>query len=161
MLIDPTDGEPTASSLVPASELRKPGGIERFLEALEEGRRADAERDLRDEVDSAVWQESIAASSYEQARARVDINRLLHYGHPIPVGRGYTFAYVAENYPGWTWNELLDVLEDARVVVHGVPPRCHPGVGAVHFSHDGSWLVEWEDGRVTRSTDVRTDTEGA
>lgn len=150
MIIDPVDGGPTANGLVPASELFAPGGAERLAEALRAGARADNERELRDEADSARWQESIESTVFDQARARVDLNRLLHYGHPIPFGRGWMRKFVSENYPGWTWNELVAVLGAAGVIVPGIPPRSHPGVGAVHFSHDGSWLVEWEDGRVTR-----------
>ncbi|GAA3200632.1 hypothetical protein [Microbacterium terregens] len=152
MCTDPTDDGRTAGSFDPGSDPTQRAAYDWLIRAARASAGAAAERALWDEVDSSLWQDSIAASNYDQARARVDVNRLLHYGHPIPVSRGFTAAFVSENYPGWTWNELIGVLKDAGVVIGGVPPHCEPGVGAVHFDADGSWLVEWEDGRITRST---------
>ena len=85
------------------------------------------------------------------ARTRADINRLLHYGHPVPVSRGLTAEYVDTHFPGWAWNRLLEVLKAAGIVVKSKAGtlHCDPGVGAVHLDNFERWVVQWEDGRVT------------
>lgn len=86
-------------------------------------------------------------------QTRADVNALLHYGHFIPVRRGLTAKYVDGHFPGWTWNGLSAVLKAARVVARSSTGTlcCDPAVTAVHFDAAHSWLVEWEDGRVTQS----------
>ncbi|GAA1464750.1 hypothetical protein [Microbacterium thalassium] len=145
------DGEPSTSIFFTAEEAKAPGGAERIFAALEAGRRAEDERRLRDAVDAARWQDSIARSRCDLALARDDVNGFLHYIHPIPLRLGYADEYVAKHIQGWTWRELYELVGEAGVVEGGLPPRCYVAVGAVHVSHDGSWLVEWEDGRVTAS----------
>ena len=146
---------PIGGFLMRGEDALAPGGLVEFTRTL----RAVVENDrlvrLRDEVDSARWQDSVAASTYAVARTRADLNRLLHYGHSIPLRKGYTRAFIEEHYPGWTWIGLYNSLDAAGVTRcgAGLPPYCDPGVGAVHFDDETSWLVEWEDGRVTRSDD--------
>lgn len=88
---------------------------------------------------------------YAEHRSRDELNRLLHYGHIIPVSRGYTQAYVAEHFPGWSWNGLMAVWRAADIVVNrgGSPPKCKDNVVAIHFSGPSSFAVEWIDGTVT------------
>lgn len=96
--------------------------------------------------------EPMAAQEYREVRTKEQLNELLHYGHVIPFGHGYTQAYVAENYPGWTWNQLARVLSAAGVFVPrdgGRTPVCHDEAVRVHFDSDESWRVEWQDGTVT------------
>lgn len=70
---------------------------------------------------------------------------------PSPVSRGLTATYVSNHFPGWTWNGIIAVLSAAGVVSRGGGTlHCNPAVGAVHFDSVDSWLVEWEDGQVTR-----------
>lgn len=120
-------------------------------ESLRVVERGVAARRRQDQADALRWQESIAESEFDQARSRHELNQLLHYGHFIPITRGFTRAFVERNYPRWSWNELIEVLKAADIVrgPKGSPPHCLPALGAVHFNHDGSWLVEWEDGHVT------------
>lgn len=127
--------------------------VDTARESLLALKREVVERQRRGEADAVLWQESIAASAFDQARSRHALDELLHYGHFIPLRHGLTRAYVEKNYPGWSWNELIELLTSADVVrgPAGSPPRCRSSVGAVHFSHDGSWLVEWQGGRVTAS----------
>ena len=89
---------------------------------------------------------------YREVRTREQLNQLLHYGHIIPISRGFTDDYVDEHYPGWTWNALVRVLTAADVYVGqgGSPPRCDDRVVRVHFDSHEAWLVEWEDGRITQ-----------
>lgn len=108
---------------------------------------------LRDEVDSSRWQDSVASSRFAVARTRAELNALLRYGHIIPISRGLTAAYVDDLFPGWTWNRVIAVLKAAGVFIKGDggTPHRDPRVGAVHVESFDSWLAEWEDGRVTRS----------
>src|SRR5690606_16223131 len=57
--------------------------------------------------------EPMAAQEYKEVRTREQLTRLLGHWHFIPMGRGFTQAHVAENYPGWTWNQLVRVLTAA------------------------------------------------
>ena len=93
-------------------------------------------------------------NEYAEHRTGVDIQNLLHYGHIIPVRRGLTQNYVAEHFPGWTWNELMAVWQAAGIEVRsdaGGPPSCDERVKAVHFNGPGYFAVEWSDGTVTTS----------
>ncbi|GAA1210810.1 hypothetical protein [Rhodoglobus aureus] len=91
--------------------------------------------------------------SYAQHRTGAQLDKLLHYGHFIPMGKGYTQQHVEENFPGWTWSGLLEVLKAADVFVGrgGTPPRCQPTVKAIHFTDARTWAVEWLSGEITRS----------
>lgn len=46
-----------------------------------------------------------------------DVRELAHYGHSIPIGRGFTRDYVNKNYPGWQWGQLMNVLRRADLYV--------------------------------------------
>lgn len=88
------------------------------------------------------------SSSFRERRTRDELNKLLHYGHIIPISKGYTQDYVAENYPGWTWNDLVRTFVNAGVFVNrgGTPPKCRDEVAVLHFSDANSWAIEWDGG---------------
>ena len=91
-------------------------------------------------------------AQYAEHRTRDELNQLLHYGHIIPVSRGWTDNYVAEHFPGWHWNSLMATWMAAGIVVRstvGGPPSCDPQVVAIHFNGPDSFAVEWIDGTVT------------
>jgi len=91
---------------------------------------------------------------YAERRTGAELDRLLHYGHWIPVIRGYTAEYVDEHFPGWTWNTLMLIWRAAGIVVKsevGGPLRCDGRVKAVYFNGPDSFAVEWIDGTITRS----------
>lgn len=93
-----------------------------------------------------------AWAQYAEHRTRDELNKLLHYGHIIPVSRGFTDAYVAKHFPGWHWNSLMAIWKAAGIVVRspaGGPPWCDPEVVAIHFNGPDSFAVEWVDGTVT------------
>ncbi|GAA2079972.1 hypothetical protein GCM10009821_20320 [Aeromicrobium halocynthiae] len=83
------------------------------------------------------------------------MRRIFHYGHFIPVRRGFTKAFVDRHYPGWTWNALMDLLEGAGVAHRrpGVSP--HPLwapdrlVESVHVNSPSDYCIVWIDGTVT------------
>jgi hypothetical protein len=90
----------------------------------------------------------VDVSRFREHRALDECKRLLHYGHVIPVSRGYTARYVAEHFPGWTWNELVAVFVAAGIFVNrgGSPPTCDDRVATFHFSSSTDFFVEWADG---------------
>lgn len=82
--------------------------------------------------------------------------RLLHHAHVIPISKGYAAAYVAEHFPGWTWNELVRVFVAAGIYINrgGKPATCDDRVVSFHFSSPTEFHVEWVDG--TEPDDVAT-----
>jgi hypothetical protein len=75
-------------------------------------------------------------------------NKLLHYSHVIPITKGFTAAYVADHFPGWTWNELVKVFVAAGIFVNrgGAPATCDKRVVSFHFSSPTEFHVEWVGG---------------
>jgi len=96
----------------------------------------------------------VDTSRFRMHVTREEADRLLHYGHPIPVSHGFTDRYVRENYPGWNWNQLVRILEVPGLVVGrgGTPPTTVEELKQVWFDSKTSWLVEWTDGTFTSST---------
>lgn len=70
-----------------------------------------------------------------------DASGLGHYGHYIPVGRGYTGAVVEYNYPGWSWNELVAAV---YVAAHGGVRRFPEMLRAVVLRANGSSETDWD-----------------
>jgi len=46
-----------------------------------------------------------------------DVLRIAHHAHWIPIGRGITRRFMAENFPGWTFNEIYPRLVSAGVLL--------------------------------------------
>jgi hypothetical protein len=91
----------------------------------------------------------VDTSRFREHRTRPELNALLHYGHIIPVSKGWTKTYVDTHYPGWTWNALMAIFRDAGIVKFsacGGPPKCDDALVMLHFSSTGDFLVEWSDG---------------
>ena len=89
-------------------------------------------------------------SQFREHRTREELNALLHYGHIIPVSKGWTREYVDTNYRGWTWNSLIGVFRSAGIVVAsacGGPPKCDDRVVMFHFSGAGDFFVEWRNAK--------------
>ena len=90
----------------------------------------------------------VDVSHFREHRTLDECKRLLHYSHVIPISQGYTANFVAENYPGWTWNELVQVFVAAGIFVNrgGTPATCDDRVVTFHFSSPTEFYVEWIDG---------------
>ncbi|HEY3546286.1 MAG TPA: hypothetical protein VGK17_09355 [Propionicimonas sp.] len=108
---------------------------------------------------------------YAETRTREQLDRLLHYRHPIPVRHGFTDDYVAKHYPGWTFNELMAILDGAGIVdrfhmapadeqlervvaATGVnripqPPVCSRDVVSFDFTDADHWRIHWRNGDTT------------
>lgn len=96
-------------------------------------------------------------AQYAEHRTDTQIRQLLHYGHWIPILRGKTDVYLAEHYPGWTWNELWEICQAAGIVVREpdgrFSRRLDVRVKAFHFTDTRTFAVEWEDGSVSTDPD--------
>lgn len=49
---------------------------------------------------------------------RNDIEKILSFGHIIPISKGYTAEFVEANYPAYDWNTLIKELIDRGVLEH-------------------------------------------
>jgi len=85
---------------------------------------------------------------------RRDVDRLLAHAHPTPVLLGIADRYVAQRFPGWSWNRLIRALRATGAVELTVtgPQRCHARVRTLQVSRAGVCAAEWADGTVTTST---------
>ena len=46
----------------------------------------------------------------------VALRKITQYAHWMPALRGISEEYIARNYPGWEWNEILPFLIKEKVV---------------------------------------------
>ena len=77
-----------------------------------------------------------------------DVRWLAHYGHPIPISKGFTLQYMNRHYPGWSWSQLVNTLRRAGLYAknagHGA--RITEGfVGALVLA-DGDGVAIGDDG---------------
>ena len=49
---------------------------------------------------------------------------VVHFMHPIPVGRGFAMRWVLDNAPGWDFNGLTGALRAAGLVERPPRPAC-------------------------------------
>lgn len=94
---------------------------------------------------------SQSENDFREHRSRAEIASLLRYGHIIPISKGYTDAYIASHFPGWTWNQLMETWRSAGIVVtRGGMATCDERVVSISFNGPGDLQVEWADGTVAR-----------
>ena len=55
--------------------------------------------------------------------SRAEIVKILHYVHPIPVGKGFTRDFLAKNYPGWELQFLMGWFKEAKIITGDVFSR--------------------------------------
>ena len=88
---------------------------------------------------------------WQLTRAHVD--KVLHYTHWIPIGKGFTQKFLALEYPGWSLGQLVGLFDDAGIRIppsenegaSGAPHggRCHWQVEAFYFSNATTYHVVW------------------
>jgi len=91
--------------------------------------------------------DAVDISKFSEHVTLQDCKDLLHYGHFIPVSRGFTARYVDSVFPDWTWNELVLVFVAAGIFINrgGSAPTCDERVVSFHFSSPTQFHVEWVD----------------
>jgi hypothetical protein len=62
-------------------------------------------------------QQDEAVERHDYYLTAEDVRELAHYGHPIPIGRGFTRDFMIDRYPGWQWGQLMNVLRRADLYV--------------------------------------------
>ena len=85
---------------------------------------------------------------------RADVDKVIHYTHWIPMSRGFTQAFLAEHYPGWTLGGMMSLFDAAGIRITpaenegspGAPHggRCHWQVVSFHFSTRDDFVVVWD-----------------
>jgi len=77
-----------------------------------------------------------------------DVRLLAHFGHAIPIMKGFTLEYVNTHYPGWSWSQLVNTLKRAGLYAknEGHGARIAEGyVGALVLA-EGDGVAIGDDG---------------
>ena len=77
-----------------------------------------------------------------------DVRELAHYGHSIPMGRGFTRDFMNDRYPGWQRGQLMNVLRRADLYVknEGHGGRIAEGYVGVLVLAEGGGVAIGDDG---------------
>ena len=89
-------------------------------------------------------QSTSAVSRSEHYLVADDVKRLAHYGHVIPMGKGFTRDFMAAHYPGWEWGQLLGAISKAGIYVRnqGHGGRLAEGYVGVLVRLDGTAIAD-------------------
>lgn len=89
-------------------------------------------------------QSDAAGSRSEHYLVAEDVKRLAHYGHVIPMGKGFTRDFMAAHYPGWEWGQLLGAIAKAGLYVpnQGHGGRLAEGYVGVLVQLDGTSIAD-------------------
>lgn len=77
-----------------------------------------------------------------------DVIRIAHHAHWIPAGRGWTSAFMGENFPGWSFNDIYPRLRGAGVLTSRAgdfSPR-HLPAGVIGVEIDRRGRITTDDG---------------
>ena len=76
---------------------------------------------------------------------RYGLEQMIHHIHPIPLGRGFTAAFMSKNWPGLSLSEGMTAAKSAGVLKRDRQHFAGLGVRAavkeLHILHDGSTRV--------------------
>ena len=83
---------------------------------------------------------------------RAEIEKILHYVHPIPVGKGFTREFLLREHPGWELSSLMAHFKGAEIITGHALSRFNvkPKVaGLIVYSHNEReviWMTheEWK-----------------
>jgi hypothetical protein len=84
---------------------------------------------------------------YRMCLTRYDVDRILHYTHPIPNMRGLTQPFLDRHYPGGTLQKFMAVFREANILLPGgsVGGRCHWKLKHLYYSSRTVFYVQWDD----------------
>lgn len=87
------------------------------------------------------------AEHFRMRLSRYDVDRILHYTHPIPNSRGLTQPFLNQNYPGGTLQKFMAVFKEAKILLPGgsVGGRCHWKVKYLYYSSRTVFYVQWDN----------------
>jgi len=76
---------------------------------------------------------------------RHGLERMIHHIHPIPLGRGFTAAFMSKNWPGLALGDAMTAAKEAGVLKrngqHFAGVGIRVAVKEFHILHDGSTRV--------------------
>ena len=76
---------------------------------------------------------------------RYGLEQMIHHIHPIPLGRGFTAAFMSKNWPGLSLSDGMTAAKSAGVLKRDRQHFAGLGVRAavkeLHILHDGSTRV--------------------
>jgi len=76
---------------------------------------------------------------------RHGLERMIHHIHPIPLGRGFTAAFMSKNWPGLSLSDAMTAAKEAGVFKrdrqHFAGVAVRQTVKELHILHDGSTRV--------------------
>lgn len=83
---------------------------------------------------------------YRMCLTRYDVDRILHYTHPIPNLRGLTQPFINKNYPGGSLQKFMAVFREAKILLPGgsVGGRCHWKLKYLYYSSRTVFYVQWD-----------------
>jgi len=76
---------------------------------------------------------------------RFDIDRILHFFHPIPLKHGWHQRHLDDHYPGWEWNAMINMLRNAEVLIDRPGGRrCHWKLKKLTATSPTDVDIEWD-----------------
>ena len=84
--------------------------------------------------------------------SRADLAKILHYVHPIPVGKGFTRDFLEREHPGWQLGDLMahfkaaDIIEGHAMTRFNVKPRVAGLIVYSRKDREVVWMTddEWD-----------------
>lgn len=95
---------------------------------------------------NAAKSETIDERSVPLTLTRYDIDRICHFSHWIPWKNGLQQKFIDENYPGWSWNQMIGLLNQTEVLIERPGGRrCHWKLKTLHISEAFEIAISWDD----------------
>ena len=86
----------------------------------------------------------------DQSHARIeltrfDIDRILHFAHPIPWKHGWHQRHLNDHHGEWDWNDMIAMLRHAEVLIDRPGGRrCHWKLKKLTATSPTDVHVEWD-----------------
>ena len=76
---------------------------------------------------------------------RFDIDRILHFAHPIPWKHGWHQRHLDDHHREWDWNDMIAMLRHAEVLIDRPGgSRCHWKLKKLTATSPTDVHVEWD-----------------
>ena len=79
------------------------------------------------------------------------LRMLSSYAHWIPILSGMHREFMAKNYPGWEWNQIIPVLVKAKILVtHSTDPQHRALSQGLHIAREiNNVRISWQAGKTS------------